>query len=84
MAGARVPKEGRDPGRSLTKGPCASGARPLPLPRAALTSAVAGVVAVASPWGTGWIPSAWAATGTTLPPAATPRWEWCYVWMLSE
>lgn len=82
MASARVPEEGRGPGRPLTKDTCASGAHPLPLPRAALTSV--GAAAGASPLGTGWTPSAWAATGTTSLPAVIPPWAWCCVWMLSE
>ena len=67
------------PGRPLTQGPCVSGVRPLPLPGAALTSEGAGVAARASPWETGWTPSAWAATGTTSLPGVTPPWAWCSV-----
>lgn len=63
--------------KAFTQGPCAPGARPPPLPGAALTSAGAGLAAGASPWGTGWTPSEWAATGTILPLVVTPRWAWC-------
>lgn len=78
MASARVPEEGRGPSMPLTNGLHASGARPRPSPRAALTSVGAGMAAGASPWGTGWTPSAWGATGTTSPLVVTPLWAWCY------
>lgn len=84
MASARVPEEDRGPGRPLTASSCASGARPLPLLRAALTSVGAAAAAAASPWGTGWTPSAWAATGTTSPLVVTPLWAWCFEWTPSK
>lgn len=81
--GLRVTSAGV-PWQATNTGPCASGAHPLPSPGAALISEGAGVAAGASPWGTGWTPSAWAGTETTSPPAVTPRWAWCCAWMLSE
>lgn len=54
------------------------GAHPLPLPGAASTSEEVEVAVGTSLWGTGWTPSEWAGTGTTLQPAGTPPLAWCF------
>lgn len=68
-------------GRALTSDLLNSlfpGAHPLPSPGAALTSEQAEVGMGASRWGTGWTPSAWAGTGTTLLLAGIPPLAWCF------